>query len=385
MKKSILVLLILATGGVLLFLNANTIFESILSKNLARQIGPVRISVARLDFLPHRLLLSGIKIIQDKNLDIKIKNIVLDYDIFKREITKISLYDSYAKLNISRQKIEELAKSKSESQPQGFLKIRTLEVSGLDLELKMYDLRLNANVWASIDVEKGMPLDYFLSITELERQGFFLKEGFFQMRANKAEGIFRIKESGSGGLVVRDVKGKSELRGGSVFFKNIEGEVLNGKMSGRIDFGVQEKTYSFDLSLFNISLGALAESFNFEQKLGISGALSGNIHILVKDTDLLDIKGDLAAPLPGGIFVIKDQKFVKTIAANSNQSLQLVSDSFKDYRYSEGLLKLYLQDGNLIIKADLDGEKGRRDFLITYYAFDSRDLLGLFDLQKHLN
>jgi hypothetical protein len=386
MKKLILAFLLPAAGCVLLISNARPILLSILSKNLSRQIGPARISVARLDFAPHRLLLSGVKIVGKKNLNVKIENIVLDYDIFKREITKISLYGSYAKLNLSGQKISELAGSKSEMKPQGFLKIKILEVSGLDLELKIDDLSLNAIVSASLDIEKGLPVNYFLQIITLERQGYYLRNAFFIMPDNKEKGSFYVKEMGLDRIKIKDIKGESRFQEGrEIYFENIEAKTFDGNISGKINFSFREKTYSFDLNLNDIALKALAEGFDFEKELGISGELSGNIRISAKDEELLDIKGDLAAPLPGGIFIIRDQKFLKTIAQNSNQPLQFVSDSFKDYHYSEGMLKLYLQDGSLIIKADLNGEKGRRDFSIIYHAFNAGDLLGLFNLKKQLN
>jgi hypothetical protein len=386
MKKSILALLILATGCVILFSNARPILVYLLSANLSKQLGPVKISIGRLALGPQRLSLSGVKIIQDKSLDIKIKNISLDYGFFKREITKISLNGSYVRLNISQKKIREIAEPWLKKQAKGFLKIKVVEITGLDLNLELDGLRLNAIVSASLDIEKGLPINYFLQIISLEKQNYYLKNAFFKMSDNKAEGSFYVKEMGLGRMKIKDIKGKSRFEDRrEIYFEKIEAETLDGKMAGDIDFSVREKTYSFDLDLHNIALEALAQSFDFEKKLGISGELSGNIRISAKDEELLDIKGDLAVPLPGGDFIIKDQKFLKTIASNSNQSLQMVNESFKDYHYSEGVLELSLKEGNLVIKADLNGEKGRRDFLITYHAFNAGDLLGLFNLKKRLN
>jgi hypothetical protein len=53
----------------------------------------------------------------------------------------------------------------------------------------------------------------------------------------------------------------------------------------------------------------------------------------------------------------------------------MLVESFKNYRYNTGILKLSLDKGNLIFDITLDGEAGRRKLDIVVHGFSLRGLM----------
>jgi hypothetical protein len=69
------------------------------------------------------------------------------------------------------------------------------------------------------------------------------------------------------------------------------------------------------------------------------------------------------------MLIIKDAQVLKNLASNTNQSADLLMENFQNYHYNIGALKLFLDNGNLILDAALDGETGKRDLNIVLHDF----------------
>jgi len=99
-------------------------------------------------------------------------------------------------------------------------------------------------------------------------------------------------------------------------------------------------------------------------------------HILEKlqanNRDILFLEGDLSSGKDGGVLTIKDSRFLENMARSSNQALDLVVESFKNYRYNTGVVSLGLENNNVVFLIDLEGSAGKRSLKIIWHDFNLR-------------
>jgi hypothetical protein len=112
------------------------------------------------------------------------------------------------------------------------------------------------------------------------------------------------------------------------------------------------------------------EEFALNEKAGVSGKVSGFLKLRGDARKLDLIEGNLNSGKEGGILTIKDTKFLENLARSSGQALDLVVESFKNYRYNTGKTALFLEQNNLIFRVDLEGSAGKRSLNITLHDFN---------------
>jgi hypothetical protein len=81
------------------------------------------------------------------------------------------------------------------------------------------------------------------------------------------------------------------------------------------------------------------------------------------------LSGNFSTLQPGGILVIKDDKFLKNLSRTTKQPLDILVESFKDYHYNTALMKLSFDKGNIILDVALEGEAGKRNLSIVLHDF----------------
>jgi len=84
------------------------------------------------------------------------------------------------------------------------------------------------------------------------------------------------------------------------------------------------------------------------------------------------IQGDLSTSQAGGKLTITDQRFLDNLARTSRQPLDILVESFKNYYYNIGIIKLGMEEGDLILDVRLDGEAGMRHLNIMVHEFNLR-------------
>ena len=60
---------------------------------------------------------------------------------------------------------------------------------------------------------------------------------------------------------------------------------------------------------------------------------------------------------------------LENMARDTKQPLDLLVESFKDYQYNIGTIKLFLDHNNLTLDIVLDGEAGKRELKIILHDF----------------
>ena len=105
-------------------------------------------------------------------------------------------------------------------------------------------------------------------------------------------------------------------------------------------------------------------------KVEMTGRLGGVVSMSGSGAVINEMEGDFFTDKNGGTLIIKDNKFLENISKDTKQPLDIIVESFKNYNYNSGILKLYLSNGNLVLNIDLNGEKGKRDFTVVLHSLE---------------
>ncbi|TAN60771.1 hypothetical protein EPN16_04575 [bacterium] len=179
-----------------------------------------------------------------------------------------------------------------------------------------------------------------------------------------------------GKLRLRGCRGRVAFRPGRADLDLSSCDIFGGKISGSAELGLNGSlAYSSELSLSGINPDDFIKDFELGEKFRMSGNLSGAVRIEGKGDGLEILNGSLLAAQPGGTLVITDRSFLENISRASGQSFEMLVESFRNYRYNTGILKLSLDKGNLIFDITLDGEAGRRKLDIVAHDFSLRGLM----------
>ena len=102
----------------------------------------------------------------------------------------------------------------------------------------------------------------------------------------------------------------------------------------------------------------------------MTGMLNGSLIINGIGKNINVITGDLTSSTDGGNVTITDTGFLENMARNSKLPTNVVVDSFKDYHYNVGLVKMFLDHGDLNMNVDLDGARGKRNLKVDLHDFN---------------
>jgi hypothetical protein len=72
------------------------------------------------------------------------------------------------------------------------------------------------------------------------------------------------------------------------------------------------------------------------------------------------------------MMVVRDETMLKNMAQAADQPLDILMESFKDYHYNTGVMKVGKVKDDLSLDIALDGEKGKRNLSVTLHDFSLR-------------
>ena len=353
-----------------------SIFNKTIILSLAKwQIGHVfkdsEILIGGCRFQPlSSLTFFDIQIKKDSVYDFKFKELNIQYalnTLMRGIISKIYLRDAQAEINIPQRRFLEFARFLNLKSQRTF-SAEAVELSHLNINLNSSDFILRANVSSDFNLMKPW-LNYIeLRIDTVNIQGSQLKDAYFKVSQMQPAQDFYIKQIKYERVKIDDLKGKVELKGRTLALDYFSADFLEGKLQGDLKLLIEKNLeYRLNLKVLNLDLATLASYFNLTEKFQMSGSLQGSVRLEGRGMHLSLLQGDFLLPEPGGILNIKDDRFLKDIAQTTQQPLEVVVESFKGYHYNSGKGRLYLQEGNLVLEAILEGEAGRRNFNITLH------------------
>lgn len=143
---------------------------------------------------------------------------------------------------------------------------------------------------------------------------------------------------------------------------------LNTVADGDIAVG-KEIAYHVQIRLDRIDLAFLVKALNADEKVGLNGIMAGSLSLSGKNLKIAEIKGDFSTSPPGGKLVIKDEDFLKRLAENTKQPLEIIKEGFKNYDFTKGTLWVSRDPESILLHIILDGAKGKRDMTVALHGY----------------
>lgn len=177
----------------------------------------------------------------------------------------------------------------------------------------------------------------------------------------------------SGAVELQDIQGKARLDGRRLSLDSVSAKIFDGTVEGNGSVFLDNRLeYSLNIRYRGIDIDSLVNDLNLKEKFTMSGELNGSTLLKGNNLDLQIINGDISAVEPGGVLTINDTGFLENLAQSSQQPLDILREGFKEYQYNTGIIKLYLQEGSLVLDISLNGDSGRRDLMVTLHNFKSK-------------
>lgn len=376
MKRVIHALVIISLFAIAaaVFLKPAVIFFA--KKQLSNVFIGSSVDIGGCDLQPlRRISLKDIHIGRQKVYDFKVKEAAAEYSpfsIIRGRIRQISLSDAEIEVNLAQNSLFGFSKFLNlKNQKSAFL-VNSLQLSNVNLDIKSQDVRLKAQISSQINLIY-QSIGYFdLKVFSLEGSGLQLKDAFITA-GKPSPGSLRIGQIKYNKLVIKNIEGMARLEDKTLTLDSLSAGILGGSIHGNAHLELKPAgEYLLRLQAKDIDLAAFINDFNLGGKVSLNGRVSGGVTLKTRAYDIDLLSGDFNAEAPGGVLTIKDTAYLERIAAGSSQPLDLLVESFKNYRYNTGVMKLYFEKGNLILDIVLEGEAGRRNLSIVLHDFKLR-------------
>ena len=330
----ILVILIITLSIAAYFL-AKPILLPIINKELHRVFKESSVSDFR--FTKYFIEFQGIEIKESGSYDLKIKEVRLYYDlqsILKKKIDKVEVLD-------------------------------------LNIDFNKNDIKVKANVSLQLNIP-AKTIDYIkLNVSSLSTSLFQIEGITLNAEQAKDNGEFYIKAINYNKLKIGDVVGKSELKDKLLRISPLSVSFLKGNVKGEFSITLdRDMNYSLTLNSQGLEIKRLVDDMEFNEKFDMTGRMDGEFSLSGNLLGIKDIKGYFNTDANGGVLIIKDKTFLENVAKQSNQSLDIIVESFRNYNYNNGMIKLGMESGNLTMDMSLDGKAGKRSLTIILHDFN---------------
>jgi len=343
-------------------------------KQLKNVFTDSQVSVGKCEIrLLSRMRLSEIEIKKEKIYDFKLKELRIDYSLIsllRKRILKLSLNGLSVYLHMPAKSVLEFKQHLNLNAPSP-LSLDSLSLSGLNLNISSKDLNLKADLSILLNLQKQL-LDYCdLKIDSLVSLGFYLGGAVLRVQPRLPLGEFYIPKLKYDKLEIQDLKANAKSGPGSLSLDDLSAKILGGEAQGNLGFRFTKNnlTYLAELRFSGLNLDAFVRDFKLSDRFTLTGTLAGTVSIEGEGAKINILAGDFSTASPGGTLIITDENFLKNLARNSGQSLDILVESFKNYHYNTGKMNVGLDKGNLVMGIGLEGEAGRRDLSITLHDF----------------
>ena len=377
MKRTIYILFIIFISIAVISISIKPIIIFLVKRQLSNVFIDSKVTISGCNIKPlHLLTLSDIEIKKDSIYSFKLKNISIHYgpfSIIRRNILKVSLGDAKIMVNLPQNSILEFSKHFNLKTNKSMFLVNALELSNFSLILDSKDLSLQANISSEINLIHQLVNYLDFKIYSLESRGFQLKDAFFKVNQSLRPGLLYIDQVKYNKLKIEKIESSVRLEDKSLCLDSLSAEFLGGKIQGNASLKTEKNGERFiNLEFMNVDLNTLVNDFNLNEKVQINGRLGGAVTLKGTGLEINVLDGDFTTAEPGGTLTIKDTGFLEKIARNSNQPLDILVESFKDYHYNTGVMRLSLEGDSLILVIDLEGETGKRNLNIVVHNFKLR-------------
>lgn len=371
MKKAFLILLCTSLVILLTALLINPAVTFVAKRQLKAIFKESDVSIGSCYLNPVRQLsLYDISITHKKAYAFLVKEARVEYrisSILRGEIPKVSLKDATISITLPQKNITAFSDYLNPG-PKGALLVKSVGLSNCNLDLKAKDITVNGVVSLQVNlIDKTV--DYLdIKIDSLGIQDLNVRTISFAAAQGSSEGRFGIRQIKYNKLNISDIKSQVMLSGKELFLENVRAKAYEGDIGGSVKLKL-DHDFSYDavLSITDVDIARVIDDFDLKEKFEMTGRLSGDSAFKGKGPSIEILNGTLSSLGSGGMLIIKDTRFLENMARDTNQSLDLLVENFRDYHYNIGTIKLSLDNGNLILEIALDGEKGKRTINIVLH------------------
>lgn len=359
-----------------LFIIASLVVKPVIKFFVRQQLEQVfvqsQVSVAGCTIRPGcQISLYDLRIKRQASYEIAAKEVSVSFpfsSILKPYPLAFSLKDVQVNLSVPKKNTRECA---------GFLKLgppgppllNSIQIDGMGLDIRTLDLALQAMVSVRIDVVR-QAVDYFDGkINSLNLFGLQLQNGTFKSSGSLSPGELSIAQLKYDKLKVSAIKGKMRLSPLALALYDVSAKALGGNLevSGELKIG-KDAQYAADLRCAGLDIEQFVHSFDLQNKFTMTGKLSGSIKLQGSGSSIELVGGELATLQPGGVFTITDTKFLENMAVSTKQSVDLLVESFKDYRYNTGVMSIGVEEGSIVLRLELEGLAGKRELKVVIHT-----------------
>jgi hypothetical protein len=308
--------------------------------------------------------------------DFKIKEIDIDYSplsILNRSILRFDIKDAFLNINLSQKNLSAF-KSYLKLGSKSPLTLQDLELSNININLKSKDLKASLEMSVGLNLKKQLVKHLDTAINFIEAEGLLLENASLRFNANySSPGNLNIAQIKYDKAKIENVFAKLSFKDQTLFLGALTAQIFGGRVEGDLTAGLnKDMAYAVNLNFVNLSLERFVSDFNLQEKFQMTGDLNGKVILRGSGLNINSILGNLSATETGGVLTITDKRFLENLARTQGQSLDILVESFKNYHYNIGIMKLGLDKGNLILDVSLDGEAGKRNLNIVVHDFKLR-------------
>lgn len=245
-----------------------------------------------------------------------------------------------------------------------------LEVSGLSLDIASSDLTLKAKASFALSSRSWRLERIGMTVGLFRFGGLEVRNASLSVEPEYGYGSFFVGEARRDKLALTNARSQAKLEGAHLRFERLSADFLDGKINGTAEVRASaQPRYFADLKFSGLDSAALVRGLKLEEKIELQGRLNGSFLIEGESARILALKGDFDSERAGGTLTIKDAGYLEYLARTSNQPMDILMESFNNYRYNTALVKLSLDKGDLKLDLALKGEAGSRTLHVVLHDF----------------
>ncbi|MBN1870663.1 MAG: YdbH domain-containing protein [Candidatus Omnitrophica bacterium] len=373
MKKAILLLAVVSILTCAVVFAVKPLILTAAQKQLHAVFMDAAVSIKDCRFDPlRRLSFLDVVIKMDKVYGVTIGEISINYDpssIVKKSIQEVILKDVDINIDYPQKSILALGQYVKPGSG-GMFSVKQLSLSNLNLNILSKDLTLDAKASAELKVAEKSLKSVSLDIDSLESGKFLLKGGDLKINERLVLNTFHVQDIKYDKARITGLKGTVRLKGRGLVVEAFSMQAYGGQITGDVTLAVNEvPEYSAHLKFVDLGIEGFLRDFKLDERFQMTGGVNGTLVIDGKGTDLDILSGDFSMAKAGGMLTIKDTRMMENLAQSSNQPLDILVESFRQYHYNSGTVALSLDENNIILDLALDGEAGKRNLNITLHDF----------------
>ncbi len=171
-------------------------------------------------------------------------------------------------------------------------------------------------------------------------------------------------------FLLTNASGAARIVDSLLVISPFEAQIFDGVIRGVVNLAFDHGGgFSIDISSEALDMVRFVEDLKLAEKVRLTGKLSGNISLAGKAFRVTEMFGEFSTKDPGGVLIIKDTRFLANMAKRSDQSLELLMETFSNYQYTIGRMSVVVDERDLRLGIELSGDAGKRAFDIVIHDF----------------